>query len=342
MNTEPAVTPPAAEPDRDDQVPVPVLHTQSNDRPPPEHHAEQTGDVPATAIPVIRPVEEPRTDQVPLEHEPEVLTGPQRAMEQTGPIEDVPVAPPIDPWWTATTPTRNAPAPPPPTVPSSTTGSEQTPPQPPAQPPPPGPPRGPRSDRQGPPPGSPHPPTRRWVPWLVVGLVIVASLIGAAIVVPLMISAGTDVAEVGDADPAHPVGGDTGDEAPPPDDESGPTIPIPVTTDWTPTGKWCEAGDKLDIAMKGTAWVAAGSAQVGPEGLADGRLPDLRIEGYETANTASVVAAFPDHNDLKFDVGKGIVYTCELAGQLYLGINERSLDGNEGGFEAEIIEVPAQ
>lgn len=180
------------------------------------------------------------------------------------------------------------------------------------------------------------------MPWLVVGLVIVAAVIGAATIVPLLLSPATDVAVVGDgdpADPADPVGGDAGDDATTPEDESIPAVPIPVTTDWTPTGKWCEAGEKLDITMRGTAWIAGAGKRVGPEGLGPGQRPDLRLEGYEDANTASVIASFPDHNDLTFDVGKETVHTCELAGHLYLGINERSLDGNEGGFEAIIIEV---
>ncbi len=78
---------------------------------------------------------------------------------------------------------------------------------------------------------------------------------------------------------------------------------------------------------------------MGPDGLTSGELPERRIEGYGDANTASVVASFRDHNDHKFSVGNHHRYTCELAGQLYLGINEQDLGSNIDGFQALITKT---
>jgi hypothetical protein len=125
------------------------------------------------------------------------------------------------------------------------------------------------------------------------------------------------------------------DEAAAPAPELGPAIAVPMDAYWTPTGAWCEAGDVLDIRVTGEAHHdASPTSLVGPDGLTGGEHPEARVEGFENVNTASVIGSFPDHNNLRFGVGTGTSYTCEYAGQLYLGINDRNLDGNHGAFDA--------
>lgn len=182
---------------------------------------------------------------------------------------------------------------------------------------------------------------------MVIGVVALFAVGGGAAVLLTMQPGGTSDSEVTSVEATDsPV--DAIDRTAPntdggadPDANRDPDVIVPMDQAWTPTGRWCEAGDSFEITVTGTAHHnESESSLVGPDGLVNGEHPESRVPGFEAWNTASVIGGFPDHNHLGFSVGTSTTYRCELAGQLYLGINDTDLAGNHDAFEAWITEVP--
>ncbi|MFD4422486.1 CHAT domain-containing protein [Agromyces sp. NPDC058484] len=255
----------------------------------------------------------------------------------TGPIPDA-----------AARPVPDAPAPPRIAATEEVTDAAPKPPAPTAPPvhaaTPPAPPHRPAPAASVPP---PRPRKSGGKPWLVVGIIATLA-IGAGAAAVLVLNPGIfdptrDVAVSSDVPteaPASPLPS-VGETTPPEVVTSVPTaqLPVPMNVAWTPTGVWCEAGDTFDITVTGEAWHdIAEDSLVGPDGLTGGEVPQARV--FAEANTASVIGGF-DTNGNMFAVGNGSTYTCQLAGQLFLGINDTYLVGNHGEFWAEITHTPA-
>ena len=105
------------------------------------------------------------------------------------------------------------------------------------------------------------------------------------------------------------------------------------------TGLWCNEGGRLNITATGTIMPRGPSGgRVGPEGITNGELPELRI--LEDANTAALIGKLEDTEEPAFEIGEATSYECPVAGTLYLGINDTSTGDNEGEFWVTVTYVP--
>lgn len=115
------------------------------------------------------------------------------------------------------------------------------------------------------------------------------------------------------------------------------------------TGLQCEAGDRLDITASGEGWYDASEAsRVGPEGLPNGELPELRWFGIlADFNTASLYARVGNSETgnegvpLTF-VGSGVSVTCQNDGELFFGVNDRNDEDNRGEFRVVVTRTSSR
>jgi hypothetical protein len=226
------------------------------------------------------------------------------------------------PWWTRPTPTQPARG-------KSAGPSGSATPRPPTRPP---------TRPVSKPTTAPKPPSR-WKPWLVVSLIAIVAIAGAVAAVALLRPPAVERILTGGV--SGPVQSDelNGDDIV--DGGVAGAVPLEVLAheQWTPTGVPCAPGDLYEIRVSGSTWHAATNSQIGPNGVADGQ-PQLP-RPLEQANTASVIGGFEDL-DTMFAVGTGTTFRCEFATtQLWLGINQDHLDGNEGAFRAEVTLIPS-
>lgn len=139
-------------------------------------------------------------------------------------------------------------------------------------------------------------------------------------------------------------GGSTGSGEVPEVPEPPTTIEmsVPMYQLWTETGIWCATGDTLDITASGTAFHNSDpSSEVGPDGLSDPYYHQYNVPGLPDTNTASLIGDLGHLDAEPFYVGYGTSYTCPVDGQLYLGINDIDMTGNNGQFSAVITHTPA-
>ncbi|RZS68615.1 CHAT domain-containing protein [Agromyces ramosus] len=159
---------------------------------------------------------------------------------------------------------------------------------------------------------------RRWVLWIGLGGVLVVAVIAAISLLPRWYGGGNP--SIGSL--------------------VGVTVPMNGITS---SNLSCQAGDRMIIAASGEGWYDASDAsRVGPEGLTNGELPELRVLG--SANTASLIGWLDTDDDDKdrFAVGSSTSYACPVDGTLYLGINDKEIMDNRGQFEVVVQHVPAQ
>jgi hypothetical protein len=112
---------------------------------------------------------------------------------------------------------------------------------------------------------------------------------------------------------------------------------LPSTQVWTAMGVTCAEGDVLRIAMSGSAsHDQTASGTVGPSGLLDPVFHQYNVEGFEDANTMTVIGSLDQDPKTFFVVGDGTSYICPREGGLYLGVNDRGVENNSGAFLATI------
>lgn len=75
----------------------------------------------------------------------------------------------------------------------------------------------------------------------------------------------------------------------------------------------------------------------GPDGLNTGEFVESRVARSE--NSLALIGTL-DTVDEPFFVGYAATYVCPVGGVLYLGVNDNSLDGNDGQFWAAISHRP--
>ena len=114
-------------------------------------------------------------------------------------------------------------------------------------------------------------------------------------------------------------------------------VTVPVDQAWTDTGVSCAAGDTFNIRASGNAWFDSENSFSSPEGLVSGTSSESRVlSGQYTAAMLGTL----DTVDEPFYVGYATTYVCPVGGRLSLGINDDSLDGNEGEYLAAVTHRP--
>ena len=114
-------------------------------------------------------------------------------------------------------------------------------------------------------------------------------------------------------------------------------VTVPVDQAWTDTGVSCAAGDTFNIRASGNAWFDSENSFSSPEGLVSGTSSESRVlSGQYTAAMLGTL----DTVDEAFYVGYATTYVCPVGGRLSLGINDDSLDGNEGEYLAAVTHRP--
>lgn len=117
---------------------------------------------------------------------------------------------------------------------------------------------------------------------------------------------------------------------------------VPADRAWTPTGVSCASGDVLVVTATGIAMHGTDpTATVSPDGLEEPWFHQFNVPGLPDANTAGLIGSLDEQQDF-FVVGSGVEYECPRAGQLFLGINDRGLEGNSGAWNATIDRIDAE
>ena len=192
------------------------------------------------------------------------------------------------------------------------------------------PPRGPDS---GAPPRDPTPAggtRRRRIPWLVGGLVALGAVaLGAALLIPQWIGGGS--------------GGDGTNRDGTDAEEAGGSVDavrlfVRMDQAWTRTGVTCEAGDRINISARGEGVYDETEAATGPGGVPFGTRVEDRA--FPTLISYALIGKIEGQTEAFF-VGPEQVYECPAPGELQLGPNDNSLDGNRGGFDVDLELDPA-
>ncbi len=114
---------------------------------------------------------------------------------------------------------------------------------------------------------------------------------------------------------------------------------MPVDQPWTDTGVSCAAGDTINIRASGNAWFDSENSFSSPEGLVSGTSSESRVASGQY--TAAMLGAL-DTVDEPFYVGYATTYVCPVGGRLSLGVNDDSLNGNEGEYTAAVTHRPKE
>jgi hypothetical protein len=285
-------------------------------------HSADTGDLPATLIPIVRP-DAGGTAPTPIRSSaPPSTSG-------SAPIP-VPSGPPV---------------PPPPPPPSSGAAVPPIAPPPPAQPlpPPPPPPSGgagvpttpspPRTDDETDDNGDSRP---RLARWLIVLLVVLAIVIGGGIVYALIPKGDGTTGPDANGNPSN------GEPAPAP----RAVVAVPGAGPDVDTGIQCAAGEVVAMSATGTVDqdTAVGDPLFGPDGYT-GPPAGYKAVYAEYAPGALVGGLLPVDGTDTFGgfVDDGTQtgtfraeYTCPAAGTIWLGVNDPVLFDNAGGFDVSI------
>ena len=116
-------------------------------------------------------------------------------------------------------------------------------------------------------------------------------------------------------------------------------VTVPVYQPWTDTGVSCAAGDTINIRASGNAWFDSENSFSSPEGLVSGTSSESRVASGQY--TAAMLGAL-DTVDEPFYVGYATTYVCPVGGRLSLGVNDDSLNGNEGEYTAAVTHRPKE
>ena len=293
-------------------------------------HAPDSGDIPVGSIPIIRPTLKPATGSssptekakrpsgtsVPEAGEPPAI--PEPATPATTPSNDATLD-----SSTGSTPAST------PVAPLRTTATRAVPTSPPraGNRPNAGPPKAPPSGRPKAGGAGRQRPSRRWMPWLVVA-VLVASIGGAAAVIGL--NSNTD---------------------PPPPPGTDPE-PLHFTVDsrdqWTNTELQCKLGDTFELTATGRIDLdgSGGEPAVGPAGWLDGQtgLRSAYRDGWENAGALYVGdsslldglegASIDQYTRLVEN--QTIAFRCDSEYQIMLMIDDSDTTDNEGKYEVDI------
>jgi hypothetical protein len=178
-------------------------------------------------------------------------------------------------------------------------------------------------------------PRRRWMPWVGAGA-LVAIVGGGALLLGQPWRSGDGSSDdtsssgtTGWGESTYGIAGAEQKEGPVEADSPEEVV----------TGLWCNEGGRLNITATGTITPRGPSGgRVGPEGITNGELPELRI--LEDANTAALIGKLEDTEEPAFEIGEATSYECPVAGTLYLGINDTSTGDNEGEFWVTVTYVP--
>jgi len=184
---------------------------------------------------------------------------------------------------------------------------------------------------------------RPWMPWVgITGLAVIGTT--AALIATQPWSTGGGGSDDSGSDGSsseqsigegwgEPVSGIAGTE------RTEGTVPADAL-EYTNTGMWCNQGGRLDITASGEILPSASGPAVGPDGLANGESPESRI--IEDANTAALIGKLEDTDEPAFEIGEQANYECPVPGTLFLGLNDTSVDDNEGEFRVVVTYVPPQ
>ncbi|RZS68806.1 CHAT domain-containing protein [Agromyces ramosus] len=243
------------------------------------------------------------------------------------------------PWWTA--PPARRPPPVAPTVsspagrPSGVGSSTGTPT---ARPPNSGPPNSGPPNRPHASPGAHPASTRRWTPWLVVGVVSIAAIVGAIGAVTLLRPdsglGGTPIGEfVGAPDPVR-------DDARTPDEaDAGVLVTEKVVPldyeDFVYTEYVCQPDAEYRITATSEGATHDGTP-VGPNGIGDGAGAESPPYAYALA---SLLVGVRGSDAMEF-VGSDGAYTCQSSAEMKLTVNDVvNLERNSGHFRVRISQV---
>ncbi len=177
---------------------------------------------------------------------------------------------------------------------------------------------------------------RRVLTAVAAGVVVVAGVTAALVLLPSEGSQGTD--STASADSTAPVDSTAPAGTTALADPTARTLEIPSTQLWTDTHVDCETGDVLDIVATGTVLHNKESLEsaVDPEGLTDPFFHQYNVPGLPDANTVALIGSLD--REQPFVVGKGTTYECPGAGRLFLGINDVGVANNSGEFVATITQ----
>ena len=288
-------------------------------------HAPDSGDLPSASLPVIRPGAVAAGA---------ATTGADRVSPATPPAGPTSASPPTPGGTTAAAATIAAS-----TTPKPNAGHGARPPSPPM---PPGPPNRPTSSA---PPSAPRRATPRWRPWLVVGLIAIIGIAGAATTL-LTIRPWDDSLDGGPGEAAVPTQSTT---APTP--ESPPVQPAPLATftvpgdslEWLPTGQSCEVNETFEMQATGTILLVEGdeSSRVGPGGWLEASNPGY--QGQFGFAPGALIGRLDNgvSPSFSFPADGKVSYLCESAGNLELGISDPVVDDNADVFSVQIRKTPA-
>ena len=303
-------------------------------------HTPDSGDLPSALLPVIRPEAAAAAGSAgmaaaaaranaarPFVMPADVAKGatPTPTVARTAPQPTVPAAPArpttVSPPSTPP-PSRTTPTTPMGVAAAATIGASTRPqPGPPRHPTPPGP---PRANRPTPAPPEPKR-TPTWRPWLVVALIAILAIAGAATLFWLRPWDG-------------PLGGG---------ETTGPTVgPQPAATvdvlgtepEWASTGLSCNAGDTFELIATGSITQDENEeSRVGPGGWLEDTNPGYQGQfGFPPGALIGRVDTVDPSAGFAFREDGTASYTCPAAGTLELGISDPVVGDNRGGFRVEV------
>lgn len=179
----------------------------------------------------------------------------------------------------------------------------------------------------GPPPSAPGAtparPVRPGRRAMVVGAGVLAACgVAAAVALTLPWGGGADDGGASDPVPDAPV-----------------VLQVPADVSWTPTGVACEAGDRLAVDATGEVLhEQSATGAVGPDGLTDPAYHQYNVAGLPDANTVALIGRLDE--GAPWVAGSHVVRTCDVTGELQLGVNDVGTGNNSGAWDVTITRIP--
>ncbi|MGB8888619.1 MAG: LssY C-terminal domain-containing protein [Candidatus Korobacteraceae bacterium] len=118
------------------------------------------------------------------------------------------------------------------------------------------------------------------------------------------------------------------------------TVTVSGSQKWVDTGMDVEAGDKLHITAKGTVNMGNNSG-ITAAGAARGWVDTLRALMVPSAGRGALVGRVGNSDAATpFFIGANGTVQAPIAGRLYLGINQDSMQTPDGGYQVHIDRTP--